>query len=258
MASTLLEQASRKAIDELSTNSQAFAEHFTEYPPEEQRALLREMGKRIAELKELEEWKRKWEALATTMPTTDLRIHVEKAEIPVEDHERAALERAEVQSKWHWLDAEPRMTHSIGWTEEALLAKDSHDPLKLCSKHEPELGVCDCSDYYEHGRTMGTRISSPLMLYRLCTLFGMPPQSIIGPSHDPGSWIAAMGYYRGAEPSYIEFSEHEGGAKCFFVGNSVEACDAAIELVNLLVRWDLANPNVDEDDVRIVAGRRSF
>lgn len=67
-----------------------------------------------------------------------------------------------------------------------------------------------------------------------------------------------MGYYRGAEPSYLEFSDYEGGAKCFFVGNSVEASDAAIELVNLLVRWDLANPNVEEDDVRIVAGRRSF
>lgn len=35
------------------------------------------------------------------------------------------------------------MTHSIGWVDNALIAKDSHDPLKLCSKHEPEIGVCD-------------------------------------------------------------------------------------------------------------------
>lgn len=108
MASTLLEQASRKAIDELSTNSQAFAESFTEFTPEEQTALLREMGKRVAELKELEKWKRKWTELVTTMPTTDHRIHVEEAEVPEEDHERGTLERAEVQRKWHWLDAEPR------------------------------------------------------------------------------------------------------------------------------------------------------
>ncbi|TID27862.1 hypothetical protein E6O75_ATG00629 [Venturia nashicola] len=254
MASTLLEQASRKAIDGLSTNPQAFAEYFTEYPPEEQSALLREMGKRIAELKELEKWKRKWEELATTMPTTDHRIHVEGAEMPEEGHERIALERAEVQRKWHWLDAEPQMTHSIGWMDDALIAEDSHQPLKLCSKHT-QLGECDCSRFYKHGRTMGTRISSQLMLYRLCSLFGMPPQRTIDNNNNPACWIAALGYYRAAEPSYLEFSEYEGGAKCFFIGNSVEASNSAIELVNLLVRWDLAHSNTDEDDVQIVAGR---
>lgn len=108
MVSTLLEQASSKAIDELSTNPQAFAEDFTTFPPSEQAALLREMGKRIAELKELEQWKRKWDDLVITMPTTDHRIHVEKPEMVEEDHERGVLERAEVRRKWHWLDAEPR------------------------------------------------------------------------------------------------------------------------------------------------------
>lgn len=35
------------------------------------------------------------------------------------------------------------MTHSIGWLESALMAKDSYKPLKLCSKHEPQIGECD-------------------------------------------------------------------------------------------------------------------
>lgn len=108
MTSSLLEQASRKAIDELSDNAQAFAEYFTEFPAEAQTALLREMGKRIAELKESEKHKRKWEKLVTAMPTTDLRIYLEDSVLPEEDYERATLEMAEVQRKWHWLDAEAR------------------------------------------------------------------------------------------------------------------------------------------------------
>lgn len=39
------------------------------------------------------------------------------------------------------------------------------------------------------------------------------------------------------------------------VDNGVEASDAAIELVNLLVRWDLFHLNSCYGDVRIVAGQ---
>lgn len=104
---------------------------------------------------------------------------------------------------------------------------------------------------------MQTRISSQLMLYRLCTLFGMPPQRTIDPTtQDAACWFASLGYYRGAEPSWLQFSEFNGGAKCYFTSNSIEASDAAIELVNLLVRCDLSHLNSYEGYYRIVAGRR--
>lgn len=104
MASTLTHQSARKAIDELATNTEEFAKRFTDYAPEEQQALLRQMGKGIAQLKELEQ---KWKLLSGTMATTDSRIFVEDSETP-EDGGDWAKQRADLKYKWEWLDAEPR------------------------------------------------------------------------------------------------------------------------------------------------------
>lgn len=81
----------------------------------------------------------------------------------------------------------------------------------------------------------------------------MPPQRTI--EDDDACWVAALGYSRATEPSYIEFSEHDGAARCFFVGNNTQASEAAIELVNSLVRWDFPNPKDEDGDFRIIAGR---
>ncbi|QDS72711.1 hypothetical protein FKW77_003475 [Venturia effusa] len=165
MASTLLEQASQKAVEELSADPKAFAERFVGYPPEEQTALLREMGKRTAKLLEAQ---KVCKTLTENMATADLQIHLAEMEI-LDPNADGARERSELATKWQWMETEPsvpgkthvvssyfeqclnspaEMGYEIIWSDQGLIAKDSREPFALCSKHEPNWGTCEWYESY--------------------------------------------------------------------------------------------------------------
>ncbi|KAE9963462.1 hypothetical protein BLS_009265 [Venturia inaequalis] len=104
MVSTLAQQSAKRAVEELAANPDKIAERFVEFGPEEQQLLLREMGKRIAKLGEVE---RIWKSL--DIPTADLQELVRRSTLPNQPgdgdtHEDA--KREQIKGSWLWLDYE--------------------------------------------------------------------------------------------------------------------------------------------------------
>lgn len=100
MVSTLANQSAKRAMDELASDPDKLAERFVEFEPEEQQLLLREMGKRIAELQEVERiWKR------LDVPTADLQVHT-RSNTPLYQlrniSRREDGKREEINSSWLW------------------------------------------------------------------------------------------------------------------------------------------------------------
>jgi hypothetical protein len=106
MTSSLLSLGARKAVDELATHPGEFAERFLDFPPEEQQVLLKQMAKRIGELKEVEQ---KWNNLNESMPATDIEIHKSRSPaIPGENEEEEGFyaqwdEQDRLRKIWHWV-----------------------------------------------------------------------------------------------------------------------------------------------------------
>lgn len=113
MTSSLLSLGIRKAVDQLATHPEEFAERFIDFPPEEQQVLLKQMGKRIAELKNVEQ---KWNNLNENMPATDIEIHKSMSPaIPGNDEEDEGYyarwdEQNRLRRIWHWVNEAIRKT----------------------------------------------------------------------------------------------------------------------------------------------------
>jgi hypothetical protein len=81
-----------------------------------------------------------------------------------------------------------------------------------------------------------SRISSQPLLYRLCALFGMPPQ--IDTVRHWGCWRANLQHSRG---SIIMFEDFKGQASLTFRG-SFGCTDDALELINFLISLICLHP----------------
>lgn len=264
MAASLSEQSARAVLAALAAGSQDLIERLTKFEPEDQRLILRHMGNEIAGLRVKEEELR---LIKSIMPTTDLRIYTigssEDPESTTKDEDM--LRRDGFLSKWQKIqpdtmresllmkhqrelmnDVASAPTYRIQWTDSDLLADSPFAPLVLQSL--PRIGKI------AHGCEALTRMSPQLLLYRICALFDMPPAQYW--SNADYCWKVCVQYIpRTQEVNFLEFTEFVGGVIFKFRGQSDEASQAAIDLVNALFQPENYHRWHFDLNYRFIAGR---
>ncbi|RDI76683.1 hypothetical protein Vi05172_g13330 [Venturia inaequalis] len=185
MVSTLAQQSAKRAVEELAANPDKIAERFVEFGPEEQQLLLREMGKRIAKLGEVE---RIWKSL--DIPTADLQELVRRSTLPNQSgdgdtHEDA--KREQIKGSWLWLDFHResdeawdawQRTDDVDlfedhWFDHDLFAQCPDAPLTLCSCHPTTVE----QSLVPASKTVHLRISLQ-QEFRLSSFFTVSPYSL--------------------------------------------------------------------------------
>ncbi|KAE9988432.1 hypothetical protein EG328_011192 [Venturia inaequalis] len=274
MADSLVKQSLKELMRELAAGSEDLFERFTrssgkggiatgtDFEPEEQQLFLRYIGKEVARLKLKEKELR---LIKSMMPTTDLRVYTIMSpadpECPTQDED--TLLRHEFCSKWRYVSYATQYEsfsgrrYTIEWDHEFLGAESPHDPLVLFSSKKmlPKT---------PHGGEPTTRISSQLLLYRVCALFGMP-LSEGRRSRDDDCWSAYLRYRPrpGVQGnplghSFIGLTDVDGDVSIWFGGFSDEASLAAVDLINALLQPEYYHEWHGDYHNRYLAGRNKI
>ncbi|MCJ1337748.1 hypothetical protein MMC09_003031 [Bachmanniomyces sp. S44760] len=260
---SLLELCTLQGIENISKSKTADVD-FASLEPRLQQLLF---GKLRTENERLRGIEKQWKILTRSCPHIDLQMHLSRDRIEhdsgddeengynqVENfsfqwsyhpnqHDIANADGDEEQTGARPTDAgadiaqgegseregnsRPKPLSNTRWHHHDLFSKSLDSDLVLCTHG---FGSAECSCRMERYSQLLEHVSSQLLLYRICVVFGMPP-----PLENDGyktCWDVDLFYHDGV--SKLSFYDYKGAASARFSGTA-EASVNSLKLLNFLI-----------------------